>query len=215
MRDSDDAVFDDDDARLLADLAPTLGTLLRRSLVDSWSEDGDDADAPPPGTLILDSELRATSWTPAFREWLSELPPIGPDPAMLPPAVYEIASRALAAPDAATSLPNRVRIRTPRGRWSVIEGAPLEGADPGHVAITVRAASSDEVFDVLCKAHDLTRRERQLAALMRGGLSTDQLAAALYISPYTVKDHLKAIFDKTGVRSRRELLWHLAGGSPL
>jgi DNA-binding CsgD family transcriptional regulator len=134
---------------------------------------------------------------------------------MLPPAVYEIASRALAAPDAATSLPNRVRIRTPRGRWSVIEGAPLEGADPGHVAITVRAASSDEVFDVLCKAHDLTRRERQLAALMRGGLSTDQLAAALYISPYTVKDHLKAIFDKTGVRSRRELLWHLAGGSPL
>jgi DNA-binding CsgD family transcriptional regulator len=126
---------------------------------------------------------------------------------MLPPAVYEIASRALAP----TALPNRVRIRTPTGRWSVIEGAPLEGGAPGHVAITVRAASSDEVFDLLCKAHDLTRRERELAALMRDGLSTDQLARALYISPYTVKDHLKAIFAKTGVRSRRELVSHLGG----
>jgi DNA-binding CsgD family transcriptional regulator len=179
--------------------------------VRGWQAQHRDAHPRPPGTLILDSELRPTSWTPPFREWLTELPPSGPDPGALPPAVYEIGARALAPASAAAALPDCVRLRAPSGRWSVIEGAPLEGAESGQVAITVRAATTDEVFDILCKAHDLTRRERELVTLMLGGLATEQLARALYISPYTVKDHLKAIFAKTGVRSRRELISYLTG----
>ena len=67
-----------------------------------------------------------------------------------------------------------------------------------------------EVFDLLCKAHDLTPRERQLAALLRSGLATKELGEAMRILPYTVQDHLKAMFDKTGVRSRGELISRLA-----
>jgi DNA-binding CsgD family transcriptional regulator len=211
MRDSDEEPFDEDDQRLLHELAPTLGTLLRRGLVRGWQPRREKAQPRPPGTLILDSELRPTSWTPPFREWLAELPSSGPDPDALPPAVYEIGARALAPPGAAAPLPDRVRIRAPSGRWSVIEGAPLEGTEPSQVAITVRAATTDEVFDILCRAHDLTRRERELVTLTLGGLATEQLARALCISPYTVKDHFKAIFAKTGMRSRRELVSHLTG----
>jgi DNA-binding CsgD family transcriptional regulator len=55
----------------------------------------------------------------------------------------------------------------------------------------------------------LTLRERDVALAVIRGETTRQIADALYLSPWTVQDHLKAIFDKTGVRSRRELVAQL------
>jgi DNA-binding CsgD family transcriptional regulator len=208
MRDDDEPHFGDDDARFLHELSPVLARLIRNEMCAARPAPGPEQATPPPATLIVDAALRPTSWTPALRNWLSELPG-GPD--TLPPAVYELGTRVLARRDAGHDLPACVRVRTRAGRWVTLEGAPLEGADRGHVAITIRSASSDEVFDLLARAHDLTRRERQLAALMLDGLDTRQLAAALCISPHTVQDHLKAIFAKTRLSSRRELAAHLAG----
>jgi predicted ArsR family transcriptional regulator len=38
------------------------------------------------------------------------------------------------------------------------------------------------------------------------GASTTQIASELVVSAHTVQQHLKSIFDKTGVRSRRDLV---------
>jgi DNA-binding CsgD family transcriptional regulator len=211
MRDSDDPPFSDDDTEFLRELAPMLAALIRNSLREGGPAPHPSGRSLPPATLIVDAELRPTSWTPAFNVWLGELP-TGAE--VLPPAVYELGARVLTPPEAANGLPASVRVRTHTGRWAVIEGAPLEGADRGNAAITIRSATADEVFDLLAKAYDLTPRERQLVALMLDGLATKQLAAALCISPHTVQDHLKAIFAKTNLHSRRELVSHLAGRIP-
>lgn len=50
----------------------------------------------------------------------------------------------------------------------------------------------------------LSRREKEVLALIARGLSNAQIGEALFISPVTVKVHVRHIFEKLGVRSRAE-----------
>jgi DNA-binding CsgD family transcriptional regulator len=68
-----------------------------------------------------------------------------------------------------------------------------------------RAATREEVVRLVCRAHALTPRESEIIALVLAGLRTRTIAERLCISVNTLQDHLKAIFDKVGVRSRHEL----------
>jgi DNA-binding NarL/FixJ family response regulator len=52
----------------------------------------------------------------------------------------------------------------------------------------------------------LSSREREVLGLMVDGLRLSQVAKALFISPHTAKNHLKAVFEKLGVHSQTELL---------
>ncbi|HUO85971.1 MAG TPA: helix-turn-helix transcriptional regulator [Thermoanaerobaculia bacterium] len=53
---------------------------------------------------------------------------------------------------------------------------------------------------------DLTDREAEVLRLVQQGLSNQQIARQLVISPNTVKTHLRAIFDKSGFRTRVALI---------
>ena len=58
---------------------------------------------------------------------------------------------------------------------------------------------------------DLTAQERQIARLAHDGLSNPEIGARLFLSPRTVEWHLRNVFTKLGIRSRRELASALAG----
>ena len=59
---------------------------------------------------------------------------------------------------------------------------------------------------LVLNSRGLTPRESDVALLVLRGASTKAIGQELHLSTYTVKDHLKSIFDKTGIRSRRDLV---------
>jgi DNA-binding CsgD family transcriptional regulator len=202
-RDRDQAPFGDEDLGLLADVGPSVGSALRRNINDV--RDGGVTAAGPPGVIVLDRDLRPTSWTTEARGWVDALPAAKLFAAwgILPAVVYPVAALARSP---ATAPAAHARERAEDGRWVTIEAAPLEGSLDGSIAIVVRGAAPAETFDLLCRAYALTRRERQVVAALIAGLDTRAVTEQLFISRHTVQDHLKSVFGKVGVHSRRELL---------
>jgi DNA-binding CsgD family transcriptional regulator len=68
------------------------------------------------------------------------------------------------------------------------------------------SARSARVSTLLMSAYGLTDRERDVTRAVLQGASTAEITEELVVSAHTVQQHLKSIFDKTGVRSRRELV---------
>jgi DNA-binding CsgD family transcriptional regulator len=82
----------------------------------------------------------------------------------------------------------------------------LEGRTGTRTAVILEPAQPADIAPLIAHAFGLTERERQVTRLCMRGRSTKGIASVLGISPYTVKDHLKTIFDTAGVHSRRELV---------
>jgi DNA-binding NarL/FixJ family response regulator len=95
----------------------------------------------------------------------------------------------------------------------MIEAAALEGRGDDEVAVTLRSATASETFDLLCRVYALSGRERDVVELVVAGLETRAIAERLYISVHTVQDHLKSVFEKVGIHSRRELLTKLGSSA--
>lgn len=70
-------------------------------------------------------------------------------------------------------------------------------------------STSDQATAVRLEAQGVSAREREIVALLARGLSNAEIAEALVLSPYTVQDHIKSLFEKTNVGSRRELVARL------
>jgi DNA-binding CsgD family transcriptional regulator len=82
----------------------------------------------------------------------------------------------------------------------------MSSADDQRVAVVIEEAPANEVAPMIMAAFGLTERERTIAAFVCQGRSTRQIADTLHLTTDTVQDHLKSVFDRTGVRSRGALV---------
>lgn len=68
---------------------------------------------------------------------------------------------------------------------------------------------AEEVFASACRAFDLTPREIEVVQLIRLGLTNKEIGVKLEIAEKTVSNHLQNLYQKTGARTRTELIHKL------
>ena len=196
----DGAPFSDAETQYVRRVAPLLAEGIRAGLLAASVEACDPADAP--GLIVLAADGSFLSTTAAGRRWLDALGHPDPERFGVPAEIRALAARLGRAGEA---LP-RLRVQTRAGRWAVLHASHLPGAGTDAIAVIIDEPSPSELAPVLMLAYGLTNQEQTVTGLVCRGLATREIAERLHISVHTVQDHLKSIFDKTGVRSRRELV---------
>ena len=198
------ARFTDEEKDWLERAAPLIARGLRRALL---SPPKAGPAAPRAGIVLLDGDGGVVSATREAEEWLDQL-----DPALLgsrssgvalPFHAVALAARMRAAHEGGEPA-MRARMRTRRGVWLLMHGAQLEGSD--QLALIIEPAKAADVAPLIVEAYELTPRELDVTRAIARGLGTGEIAADLHLSVHTVRDHIKAVFEKVGVSSRGELV---------
>ncbi len=207
-RDHADRPFDRADADLFRDVSGVLGSGMRKATVAL----GEPPATTPTeaGVLLVGADLTPRGRTPAIDAWFRALNPAGiPYPAGIPSLVWSTIGRLIAVEAGEDpARPVRIRARGDDGAWAVIDAARLDDADR-TITISVHAAAVGDLLALVSRAFGLSVRERQLVTLIVRGRDTSAIAERMFISPYTVQDHLRSVFDKLGVHSRLELVTRL------
>jgi DNA-binding CsgD family transcriptional regulator len=198
--------FDDQELAFVRQVAPSLAEGARRALLVGEAVDPEGPDAP--GLVVLSDAGEVESATPGVERWLAAMPDGDWDAGKLPSAVLAVAGRALRTAEHPDQ-PGEVavaRVLSRSGTWVVLHGASLVSGGDLRVAVIVEPAHPARIAPLLMSAYGLTEREQQVTRLVLQGNSTTEIAERLVVSAHTVQQHLKRIFDKTGVRSRRDLV---------
>ncbi|BDZ63476.1 helix-turn-helix transcriptional regulator [Agromyces mangrovi Wang et al. 2018] len=206
FRGTDDAPFSGDEMVLLAELAPAFTRGIRAGLLARMGRT-DAGEDPGPAVMVIDAVGTLVQSSPGATAQLarmSEVPNTG-DPLTI---VHALVHGARAFARGESDRMPRIRVRTADGVWLVLHATPLGGAADraGDVVVTIAEARPQEIIGLVADAFGLTAREREVVGMVLRGADTKEIAAAIHVSPYTVQDHLKSIFEKAGVTSRRELV---------
>jgi len=216
LREADRPRFTSAEVRFVASLGGLLADGLRRAmLLRDAAAYGEGEDT---GVLLLAADDSVELTNEGADRWLDELGAGAQPGGRLPIVVYAVAARARragggdrgrgdeAGPDQGTA---RARLRTATGRWVVVRGALLDGGRGSRVAVLLEEARPPELAPMIAAAYGLTERECMLTQLVAQGFSTSEIADRLHLAVYTVQDHLKSIFEKSGTGSRGELVARL------
>ena len=199
-------LFDADDLAFLSSVAPHLAEGARRALLLGKANEPEGPDGP--GLIVLSADWSIDSMTAGLEPLLYDLPDGDISRGVLPPAVIAVATRARSMADSPESPGEAavVRVRSRSGSWLVLHGVTLAAAGRRNAGVIIERAHPARIMPLLMSAYGLTEREKDVTRLVLQGCSTLEIGTGLFISSHTVQEHLKHVFEKTGVRSRRDLV---------
>jgi DNA-binding CsgD family transcriptional regulator len=206
------ATFTADERDLLAAAAPAIAALLRAGFAAAQLAHPTRPTSAGPALVILDASGEIDSITPEAREWLAELADgSGTGMTPVPEPVYAVAGRARATragPAGIGREPASAQVRSARHGWLHLHASCLDtpGRPGDAVAVVITPAHAPDLVPLLALGYRLTQREQEVLRFLARGMTTAELTEQLGISPHTVRDHIKALFGKVGVRSRAELV---------
>lgn len=194
---------------LAARLGPHVGHGIRTCLLLSAAAP-EATGAAAPALVVLTDDGAVVSMTPTARDWLGPLDDEGLASTIV---LHEVASQARMLARDGTGRPACARIRTRAGEWAVVRAARLQEAGPGvgRTALVLEPARRADVAPLLVRLHQLTEREREVTQLLLTGMPSREIAGALWITPETLRGHVKTVFAKLGVNSRPQLAALLSG----
>ena len=197
--------FEQRDVDALAAAAGAIARGIRASLRFDAARRGTGVDAP--GLVVLGPQDDVELITPPARELLASLRPDGPDYAddAIATPVLALASFVRGAPEAGQGGSNVVTVPGSDG-WITLHASLPGSPGDGRIAVVLERAGGARSATVRLEAFGATAREREVATLLARGLSRAELAEALVLSPHTVEDHVKSLYEKLGVASRQELV---------
>lgn len=182
--------FTTEETAALVGVGPDLASALRRSLLHA-AVDRPEALELPPGFVVCRSDGSIDEITDEARKLLA-----GSGIDHVPQVVAAVRTKRAAGQRGEAAM------ATTDGRWIAFHATSLGDRD----VVIVEQARAQRLAELIVRARGLSSREREVVELVARGSSTKEIAAALFISEWTVQDHLKSIFDKFGVRSRQELV---------
>ena len=198
-------------------VAPHLGAGLRAATLQLELYDDQDSDDAA-GVLVLDQWGTVVQHNPAAERWLQELGNLGArwrEGEGLPAPIWSVlgALKKALKPETDRDLNGspHLRVRARSGRWLTLQASRIEPTHthPDESMVIIAPAGPKEVLRLSVLGYGLSPREQEVVDLAVRGASTKQISRALYISEYTVKDHLSNIFGKVGVSGRRALVKEL------
>ncbi|WP_145968972.1 helix-turn-helix domain-containing protein [Streptomyces hyaluromycini] len=217
--------FSPADVAVAARLSTPAGRALRQAFLLGGTDLGDTPDAP--GLVILDRNGRIQQATPTARHWLGQIQESRPsDEQTGPLALQAVAARVRTTahenPGESPVHSTRSRVRTHSGHWVTLHATHMsapghgggngggtglgEETGAGHTYVSVGLSQPGDLAAIVLDAYGLSARERQVAQRVLVGRSTTEIVDELAITEDTVQDHLKKIFRKADVHSRRELM---------
>ncbi|WAC56355.1 helix-turn-helix transcriptional regulator [Gordonia sp. SL306] len=206
FREAGESPFDTGEIDYLDTLSQTMARGVRTGLLTTIVAEPQ-VTSTGPCVLIVDSTNQMIQMSAGAEERLDDLL-TGKNSGAASSVITSLVGAARRYGRGETDVPPRLRVRAASGMWLVVHASPLSNAEGrvGEVVVTIEEARPPEIVPMVVAAFGLTARERDVTQMVLQGVATKDIATTLHVSAYTVQDHLKSIFDKAGVRSRRELI---------